>query len=512
MPLESKLDHHMHSLPDQAAYVINNTHLTYRCLRSNADKIAYYLNSLPAQRNAYPLLNNVKVLVALCVGNHSWFPQWFAASTRFPFAAAIIDPYSKSDQIKEVFQKLNPDLVVIRRDDTHITEIANKLRLKTIFADEAPAVEDGQHRQGYRPAKETLYDDVFLVNFTSGTTSVPKAFTRSRPSWEKSLITSQDYFETRIGQKTMCPAALSHGLALYALAETLYSGGTFYGVENWDPALVSQQLLDHQIERFVGVPTMITALEKQSPTHYPSITDVVTAGAKLTAQNLDVMRQLFPNARLREYYGASELGFVSVSTLYPSQQPNTITSVGAAFPGVGLTIKGSNANGNQNGNQSEPGTIYVESKFICDGYLWGDDGHAFRVDELGATVGDIGKIDPNGDLTVLGREGGMVITGGHNVYPSEVESALKSIAGVEDVVVLGLDDDYLGKVLVAVIMVNVKLDQLIKEASLLLPRYKVPRRFYEATDWPMTNSRKIARGQVEKNLEDGLYEQLQLSA
>jgi acyl-CoA synthetase (AMP-forming)/AMP-acid ligase II len=116
-------------------------------------------------------------------------------------------------------------------------------------------------------------------------------------------------------------------------------------------------------------------------------------------------------------------------------------------------------------------------------------------------------------LRVIGRAGGMMITGGNNVYPAEVESALKACPGVEDAVVFGLPDAYFGQRIVAVVSgETMDLKILADHCASSLVRYKIPKQFYHIRSWPMTSSGKISRGQVERAVVSGDDLVLRLSA
>jgi acyl-CoA synthetase (AMP-forming)/AMP-acid ligase II len=230
----------------------------------------------------------------------------------------------------------------------------------------------------------------------------------------------------------------------------------------------------------------------------------------LDVNGVEAMRRLFPRARIREYYGASEIGFMTVSTLVGGAVDFPVDRVGQAYPGVEISIRDPDEN---DVGTDVPGTIFVRSDLIADGYLWGDDGQAFRVTEAGATVGDLGELDENGMLRVIGRAGGMMISGGNNVYPAEVESALKACPGVEDAVVFGLPDAYYGQSIVAVVSGEASdAKMLAGHCARQLPRFKIPRQFYHIASWPMTSSGKISRGQVEAAVISGDGLVLRLSA
>jgi long-chain acyl-CoA synthetase len=151
--------------------------------------------------------------------------------------------------------------------------------------------------------------------------------------------------------------------------------------------------------------------------------------------------------------------------------------------------------------QGEIGTIHVRGDLAIDGYLWGGRQSGFRRDGPWATVGDIGRLNNDGSLSILGREGGMVITAGHNVYPQEIETALTEIPGIETAVVLGLSDPVRGQRLAALVDGTTPLDEIRAQLAMRLPRYKLPRHFYRLGTWPLTSSGKPDRRTLKRWLE-----------
>lgn len=101
----------------------------------------------------------------------------------------------------------------------------------------------------------------------------------------------------------------------------------------------------------------------------------------------------------------------------------------------------------------------------------------------------------------------MVVTGGHNVYPSEVEAVLRGLAGVDDALVWGVPDRYLGSILVAALsgpgVPELTQAEVLRRCSSRLPRHKVPRRIYAVTKWPLTRSGKISRTRIEEWIGHG---------
>ncbi|EJZ18647.1 AMP-binding protein (plasmid) [Rhizobium sp. Pop5] len=507
MPIHNELLRHATERPEKPAVVIDGRSLSYGELYARSSAICRFLQALPRSNRRSLDLPGVEKLVGLSLGNHIGFAEYFIAATASPHAAAVIDPMMPAERIERIVERLAPDVLVVDDGASPSGEIGRRLGIPVIVAGAEPF--DLPSPEASLPADA---EGIFLIGFTSGTTAEPKAYYRSREQWRRSLDRGRLVFELQDAPSTLCPGALAHGLALYALVEALDTGATFHSVGKWEPGAVARILSSMQIERLVAVPTHIAGIARAS-TGEPALTslrDVLTAGAKLNLNEVESMRRLFPKARIREYYGASEIGFMTVSTLVGGETDFPIDRVGQAYPGVEISIRDPEQN---DVGTDVPGTIFVNSDLIADGYLWGDDGQAFRVTPAGATVGDLGEIDANGMLRVIGRSGGMMITGGNNVYPAEVESALKTCPGVEDAVVFGLPDAYYGQRIVAVVSGEATdAKNLADHCAGKLARFKIPREFHHIGAWPMTSSGKIARGQVEASVNSGDGLVLRLSA
>ncbi|MBY3595484.1 class I adenylate-forming enzyme family protein [Rhizobium bangladeshense] len=505
MPIHAALLRHALEKPEKPAVVLDGRCLTYGELYSRSSAICRFLQELPRSNRRSLDLPGVEKLVAMSLGNHIGFAEYFVAATALPNASAVIDPMMPAERIERIVERLIPDVLVVDDGSSPSAQIGRRLGIPFIVAGAEPF--DLAAEPDDLPVDA---EGIFLIGFTSGTTAEPKAYYRSREQWRRSLDRGRLVFELRDAPSTLCPGALPHGLALYALVEALDAGATFHSVGKWNPGAVAH-ILSSGIERLVAVPTHIAGIARAwADAPLISMRDVLTAGAKLNLNEVESMRRLFPKARIREYYGASEIGFMTVSTLVGGATDDPIDRVGRAYPGVKISIRDPEEN---DVGTDVPGTIFVNSDLIADGYLWGDDGQAFRVTPAGATVGDLGEIDRNGMLRVIGRAGGMLISGGNNVYPAEIESALKTCPGVEDAVVFGLPDAYYGQRIVAVISGEATDAKILGDhCAGKLARFKIPRQFYHIGCWPMTSSGKIARGQVEASVVSGDGLVLRLSA
>lgn len=361
---------------------------------------------------------------------------------------------------------------------------------------------DGSAAPGAVAPDDDLADgppgSTFLIGLTSGTTSVPKAFTRSRQSWRKSFDASIEFFGLRQDDVTLAPGPLAASLNLYALAECLYAGSEFQTLEGFDVGDVHAAITHDGVTRLVLVPTMLRLLSERGLTgcvDAAGVRTIICAGSKLDARTLEAARRWAPNATIFEYYGASELSFVSGAGLPAGELDAGGTGIGHAFPGVEVRILDDDGSPLPGG---EPGNICVRSGLVSNGYLWGDDGQALRSFDGWFTVGDQGYLDGE-ELHILGRGADMILTSGKNVYPHEVELALASVPGVAAAIAAGMPDDVRGQRVVAGVVPahgGITATQLKAGLESVLARDKRPLQYFALSELPTTDRGKVSRNML----------------
>ncbi|ACP24299.1 putative long-chain-fatty-acid--CoA ligase protein [Sinorhizobium fredii NGR234] len=497
MPLARAILRHEGERLHAPAFRIEGRVFTFAELAAAAGRILHAIEQAALQTTEQSVLAGRVRLIALETGNHPLFAAAFIAATSGGNCAALIDPHLPESRRQRMKEKLRPE-IVIRAD-------GDRLHLDVPSVGETHALETFD---GSSPISIGEDAEPFLVVFTSGTTGEPKAIIRDRGSWRLSLETGQHFFGIGPEATTYAPGPLAHGLALYALVECLAAGAEFIGARHFEPRQALDVISDTRAKRLVLVPTMLRRLcEQTKSAAVTSVEKITVAGAKLTPADRSAAARAFPAAEVIEYYGASELGFITVAGADDDHSP---TAVGKPFPGVRLAILDDRGNSLPSG---ETGAIFVDSALISYGYIASNDGIGFHREGRLATVGDLGFLDRDGTLHLIGRAGGMVLSGGNNIYPSEVEAAIMAAAGVRSVLVFGIDHPDLGSELVAVIQPNhdrFEREELERHLADALPRYKHPRKVWLCREMPMTVSGKIAVGKLQQWIaeENGALERL----
>ncbi len=491
MPLGSNLWTHARQRPDALAVALAEQSWTYHDLARATSGLAGWARSLPKKHHNGLTLPPHGRLIALSLGNHASAAPALTLGLATDHAIAVCDPAWPEGLLSETLAKLRPDGLVALSHQTALLDRAHALSIPVLLGDQALPTSHSL------PNVTTCGNLSFLVGFTSGTTSSPKAFARNRASWRISLREGKTAFNLSDQSHTLAPGPLSHGITLYAFAETLSLGAAFYGQDTSNSFKTARLLLENTVSRLVAVPTMLQSLTTRGP--FPILKNVTTAGAKLAPRTLTQLYGAFPNATIHEYFGASELGFVSHAEHRRNASSAAADTVGHPFSHVDMRLL--DANGAP--SQTNQGTVYVRADLAIEGYLFGQDNSGFRQHEGWATVGDIARRNTDGSLTLLGREGGMVISGGYNIYPQEVAHALQSALGVLQVHVTARGDENRGQSLIALLNVDQHFDAQTLRAHCAehLPRYKIPRKVFTVETWPTTKSGKTAINTLEHWLD-----------
>ena len=450
MPFLNNLQRWADERPDDTAVVVAGKRLSWAELRDAAQAAA---------------AGSTAPVTVLAQPNSTRFAVDFAAAVAGDRECAVLDPTWPESLRDEIVQRLG----------TGVNPVPGNAGIE--LADGDPAAS-------------------FLIGLTSGTTSVPKAFTRSRRSWQQSFEASMEFFGLSQQDKTLAPGPLAASLNLYALAECLYAGSEFHTLESFDVGDVHAAITHDGITRLVLVPTMLRLLSERGLlgcVDASGVRTIICAGSKLDARTLEAARRWAPHATIFEYYGASELSFVSGAGLAAGEPfAAGSTAIGRPFPGVEVRILDDSGAELPDG---AAGNISVRSGMVSNGYLWGDDGQALRCFDGWFTVGDQGYLS-GGVLHILGRRADMIITAGKNVYPHEVELALSSVPGVASAIAAGMDDDLRGQRVVAGIVPShggVTATQLKTGLEDVLAKDKRPLQYYALDELPVTDRGKVSR-------------------
>jgi acyl-CoA synthetase (AMP-forming)/AMP-acid ligase II len=339
----------------------------------------------------------------------------------------------------------------------------------------------------------------FSLRFSSGTTGKPKMMIASHRQQAAlyPLVSSEMGLQASDRQLVVGP--LAH-MALHMALAQLFVGGAIVLKEAFEKERLWQDCEVHGITNVAVVPTMISAaLEYRGEA--PQLRAMLSMGAPLAAPLKHRLLNRFPGLGLFEMYGASELGMATC--LRPEHQLRKPTSVGQPCVGQDVAIF------DDAGEPCAPGTIgtvYVRGQLGIMDYL-GDVRPAPPPQHLAAQgwshCGDLGSIDDEGFLYISDRRADLILSGGLNVYPAEIEAVLCQIEGIGNVAVIGTPDERWGKRVTAYVEGDVDEVAITALCREMLAAYKLPRAIFKVDQLPKTSTGKISRALVRDAVERG---------
>jgi fatty-acyl-CoA synthase len=343
-------------------------------------------------------------------------------------------------------------------------------------------------------------DDAINIQFTSGTTGLPKGATLSHYN-----ILNNGYFVGRgIGlterDRICIPVPLYHcfGMVMGNLAAIAHGAAMIYPAESFDAAKTLESVDRERATALYGVPTMFIAeLETPEFARYDlsSLRTGIMAGSPCP---VEVMKRVVSQMNLSEItncYGMTETSPVSFQTATDDSFERRVSTVGRVHPHVQVKIVDAEGRCVPRGVQGE---IHTRGYSVMKGY-WEDPDRTREVlDDAGwMHTGDLGVIDAEGYGNVTGRLKDMIIRGGENVYPREIEEFLYKHASVQSVQVCGVPDAKFGEEVCAWIQLRPGATSSVEEirdfCQNQIAHYKIPRYIRFVSEFPMTITGKVQK-------------------
>ncbi len=354
------------------------------------------------------------------------------------------------------------------------------------------------------PMLEPDPDRPVALVFTSGTTGLPKAAVFA--GRQLAFITQVDTGDRWGGGGAGLGAtSLAHLGPTTKLPGTLMRGGTTYLVEHWRAGQALRMTAEHRMPALAGIPTQL-ALMLHHPdfatTDLSCVKAVVIGGGPATPALIAEIRQRL-DAPVAVRYACTEAG-TGLGTSLTDPPEDAEVSVGRAHPGIELALR--DLDTGRDVAEREVGEVCLRSPAVMSGY-WHDPeatAAAFWSDGFVRT-GDLGHLDDQGRLRLVGRAKEMYVRGGYNVYPMEVEAVLAAHPDVAEVAVVGVADEVMGEIGVAVVTPTdaaapPTLEELRAFASDRLAHHKLPERLRLVDQLPLTPMEKVDKRSLQASM------------
>ena len=345
--------------------------------------------------------------------------------------------------------------------------------------------------------------------YTSGTTGRPKGAARStdfvdRPGVMDYLFTTISFLKMDPGEVHLVCCPLYHSAPSYFANVTFILGGTLVYQPRFDPEQLLELVEKHKVTSTHLVPTMVTRLLDVSQDFtdkmdLSSLRSVICGAAPLFPEyKLGFLDRYGPC--LNEYYGATETGVNTFIT--PEEMRERPSSVGKAFADNELKIFDESGNEVPDG---ERGVLYAYNAIMMDGYYKNEKATKEAYQDRYMTAGDIAIRDEEGYIYIVDRIKDMIIRGGVNIYPVEIEEVLATMPAIKDVAVVGKKDKELGETVAAFIVPAqdppVTEDEICKFCADKLASYKIPATIFLIDKIPRTPTGKILKRDLRVQLE-----------
>jgi fatty-acyl-CoA synthase len=489
--------HNARRAPNRAALIDEEGTLTYKELDEAAHAVANGLLAKGVRGGDG---------VAILARNHRWFVIANYGAARVGARIILLNSEFSGPQIKEVAEREGAKVIIYDDEYTKAVSKAEpplgKLRALGVNPDaDEPSgssdetLEELIARSDKAPApKASKHASIIIL--TSGTTGTPKGANRSTPPTLAPVGGILSHVPFKAGEVTSLPSPMFHALGYLHATIAMFLGSTLVLRRKFKPPLVLEDIEKHRATAMVVVPVMLSrildALEKMDKKpDLSSLKIVFVSGSQLGAELASrALKDLGPV--IYNMYGSTEIAFATIAG--PKDLERNAATVGPVVKGVKVKIFDDNGNELP---QGEVGRIFVGNAFPFEGYTGG--GNKQIIDGL-LSSGDVGYFDEHGLLYVSGRDDEMIVSGGENVFPAEVEDLISGHPDVVEATAIGVEDKDWGHRLRAFVVK--KQDASVDEDTIKvyvrdhLARYKVPREVIFLEELPRNPTGKILKREL----------------
>jgi fatty-acyl-CoA synthase len=440
--------------------------------------------------------------VAIMCRNHRGFIEATVALSKLGVDALFLNTAFAGPQLTEVVKREKPKGIIYDEEFSGLLEDAGKRRKRFVAWHDSEScddptldrlIEQGDPDDVVAPGREGR-----ITILTSGTTGSPKGAARSNPTSLDPAVSLLSKIPLKARQVTSVAAPLFHswGFAHYSLG--LILGSTYVLRRKFDPEACLADIARYRCDSLIVVPVMmkrILELPEETRGRYDvsSLKVVAASGSALPGDLATEWMDDFGD-NLYNLYGSTEVAWASIATPTDMRAaPGT-----AGMPPRGTIVKLFDENRVEVGH-GQPGRIFVGNEMLFEGYTGGG-----TKDEIGGLMatGDVGRFDESGRLFVEGRDDEMIVSGGENVFPKEVEDLLARHEAVAEAAAVGVDDKDFGQRLRAFVVLaegkKASEDDLKGYVKANLARYKVPREIVFLDELPRNATGKVLKRDLQE--------------
>lgn len=443
--------------------------------------------------------------IALMARNHRGFVEATVAAAKLGADLIYLNTAFSGPQLVDVLEREDPAVVIHDEEFTGMLEKAHVDKRVLSWADDArdDTLDALIEAEADDSPVEAPEHHTRIIILTSGTTGTPKGAPRNEAGID-AAISLLSRMPLRQGWTVHIAAPLFHTWGFAHMMLSLLLGHTMVLRRKFDPEAALAAVDEHQCSGMVVIPVMlerILALPDETLDKYSLKTvEVVAASGSALPGDLAISWMDRFGDNLYNTYGSTEVAYASIAT--PADMRKSPSTAGK--PPWATVVKIFDEKSDRELPVGESGRIFVGNSLLFEGYTGG--GNKDMIDGL-MSSGDVGRFDEDGLLYVEGRDDEMIVSGGENVFPKEVEDCLARHDAVVEVAALGVDDDDFGKRLRAFVVLrdgmDVSEDDLKAHVKDNLARFKVPREIVTLDELPRNATGKVLKRELAEWDEDG---------
>jgi acyl-CoA synthetase (AMP-forming)/AMP-acid ligase II len=485
--------------PDDLALIDESGTLTFRDVHERSNALARALAAEGVGPGAR---------VAIMCRNHRGWVDAYVAVNKLGAGALFMNTAFSAPQLANVAEREDPAVIIFDEEFSAVLAAATEGR-KRFIAWHEPDSDRGDDRTLDELIAGTDSSDLSpppeqgkALILTSGTTGAPKGASRKQPQSLDPVAALLERIPLKARERTMIAAPMFHswGFAHFTLAMGLCS--TIVLKRKFDPEATLSLTAQHECTALIVVPVMlqrILELDDEILERYDlsKLKAVPVSGSALPAAISERWMDLF-GENLYNLYGSTEVAWATIAT----PEDLRVAPGTAGKPPRGTTVRLFDDGGNEVA-QGETGRIFVANDLAFEGYTGG--GGKDAIEGL-LSSGDVGHLDEGGRLFIDGRDDDMIVSGGENVFPGEVEELLAGHEAVAEAAVFGVEDEQFGQRLKAVIVTrggkDLSADEVKRYVKSNLAAFKAPRDVEFVDELPRTSTGKVLKRELQEGSED----------
>ncbi len=496
MTIPEKLERAVSKYPDDIAVIFNDLRITYRSLNEMVNKLANGLRSLGVKKE-----DKVAIIFPNC-------PQFIISYLAIVKLGATVVPINflfKAEEVSYILDNSDAEILITLSNFKDLAVgLSSKIKSikKVIISSKEKMEGDLLHFEKIlqeqpseiKPVDINPAEDVASILYTSGTTGKPKGAMLTHKNLVFDTESCIEAIKVTPADRFICVLPLFHSFAAtVCMLIPLLSGGSTILIPRFVPKEVLGKIAAEGASIFIGVPSMYAVWANMKPPDLDlsSWRLAISGGAPMPVEVLKRFEEKYP---VKIYEGDGPTECSPVTSVNPIDGIRKIGSIGLPIKGVQMKIVDDNDNEVTRG---EVGEIVVKGDNVMKGYYKNPEATAEAIKNGWFHTGDLGKEDEDGYFYIVDRKKDMIIVGGLNVYPREVEEVLYQHPKIAEAAVIGIPEELRGEMVKALIVL--KPDEtatpleVIKYCRDRLASFKVPRQVEFRDELPKGPTGKILK-------------------